>query len=495
MSEDQNLSISRPLAAAATLAHVAQDAGRFHTKRVLLGGDAQLLSTTNGACAFLAALRLLTRICSNVTVSLAPELSPFGDVVAREARRIAFGKPIVLNSGADPREFDAVLLVANRAPADCPVTLISSNGWIARVSSTGGLADDEVHKFNPIAAWAAASLGVADVFKKLVCLKDSRGPLFDDLSFSLFTYETGTDDPGPEIPHILDLDMLLVGCGAIGNGVIGVIHDFELEGRLVVLDRQVFGEENLGTCVMLDRGFLGRAKTDIASLVRDRNPRLDVTPIEGEVPSALSRLATQPKIVCNGLDNPLARRAVQHIWANQTIDGAIGDFMCQVGVHPGDPRSDVACLRCTVPEPNGANWEDAASRASGLAPLRVLNMSDVVNESDVDAAPPRKRDFLRSHIGRKICSVVDAETLASISDTDDKDFAPSVPFVATMSAAMVVGELIRVSLGYPPVLTPRYQFDMLVGPAAGMFFSESRHIDCDCVTRRALIEELRKPFL
>jgi hypothetical protein len=72
-----------------------------------------------------------------------------------------------------------------------------------------------------------------------------------------------------------------------------------------------------------------------------------------------------------------------------------------------------------------------------------------------------------------------------------KGFEPSVPFVATCSAAMAVGEWVKAVMDLPSSLDPRFQFDILHGPAAGIDFPESRHADCDCVQRRGVIAQFR----
>ena len=73
----------------------------------------------------------------------------------------------------------------------------------------------------------------------------------------------------------------------------------------------------------------------------------------------------------------------------------------------------------------------------------------IVTEADVDSAPAERQEWLRERIGQKVCSVVSEGVARQISmDEQRKGFAPSVPFVATMSACMVVGELVKFVAGW-----------------------------------------------
>jgi hypothetical protein len=197
-----------------------------------------------------------------------------------------------------------------------------------------------------------------------------------------------------------------------------------------------------------------------------------------------------PRIVVNALDNIAARHEIQDLWPDVIIDGAIGDFPCQVSVHPWG--EDVACLRCLFKRPSGERAEQAAARATGLSFERVQQRFDVVKDEDVESALPGKKAWLKLRVGKQICSVVGEGVAESLSkDKQSPEFQPSVPFVACLSASMVVGELIKYVTGERTILEPRFQFDMLWGPDRGLCLPESRHADCICVGRSKNISRIR----
>jgi molybdopterin/thiamine biosynthesis adenylyltransferase len=333
---------------------------------------------------------------------------------------------------------------------------------------------------------------VSEVFKRLIRLKRERGRFFDGLSFSFFTYSTEEKDTGPPLPAEMDLDALLVGVGAIGNGVVHLLDRLPVRGKIVVVDSQEYGRENFGTCLLIGPAEIRKKKALFASEILEG--KLAIKYFAEDFSKFSNRLGTEvpfPRVALNAVDNVETRREIQReLWSDMIIDGAIGDFSCQASRHAWDEA--VACLICLFPEPEGEPAELVASRATGLASTRTQNAEAKVCEDDVRNAPAEKKAWLRKQIGKRICSVVQEAVAQAISEEKLRErFQPSVPFVACLSSCMMVGELIRSTLELPSPLEPRFQFDVLRGPHYGQDFPQVRRHDCICVTRRENIEIVR----
>jgi len=141
--------------------------------------------------------------------------------------------------------------------------------------------------------------------------------------------------------------------------------------------------------------------------------------------------------------------------------------------------------------------ESAASRANkvtGLPLSIVMDSAHIITTADVNlVANKEKKEWLSQHSGKTICSVVSEAMARSISDQHiQKGFEPSVPFVACMSAAMVITEAIKAVACWQTQLEPQFQFDILHGPAFGQFIPMARKKDCKCVIRQRNIELFRK---
>ena len=485
------LKYSRPLATANRLSDQAEDVSRFIDKRVLLTGETYALAFQNGQDCVLNALRLLVRICADVSVFLPKASAGFVATVRHEAKRI---EPTVkfLDDEPDLRQFDAILSVGSKMRPELPWTVINSNGWLARVSSVSSDVPAEVDQSNPIAALAAASFGVSEVFKRLIRLKEQRGRFFDGLNFSFFTYSAEEKDLGPPLPTEIDIDLLLVGVGAIGNGVVHLLNRLPVAGKITIVDSQRYGSENFGTCLLIGPDEIHKAKALFALEVLES--KLATQYFTEEFSKFSKRLGTEvpfPRVSLNAVDNIETRREIQReLWSDVVIDGAIGEFSCQASRHAWG--EDVACLICLFPEPEGEPAELVASRATGLVPSRTRDAEATVCDEDVRNAPAEKRDWLRKRIGKRICSVVQEAVAQSISEEKLREgFQPSVPFVACLSSCMMVGELIRSTSQPSTAFEPRFQFDVLRGPHYGQEFPQGRRHDCICVTRRENIERVR----
>ncbi len=331
------------------------------------------------------------------------------------------------------------------------------------------------------------------MFKRLAAVRHERGPLLDGLLFSAYTYGCGEEDAGPALPERITLPtFLLGGCGAIGNGIAELLAALRASGRGVLVDKQCFGEENLGTCALMRVTDVGASKAEMVAAVLNA-AGLNVVGIKSTIAELAPRLGGDlpyPEFVLGGLDSIEPRHELQRLWPDVYLDGAISPLGCQVSRHPWG--EDVGCALCVFQAPLVSS-DALAMKITGLSLDRLHDADALVEPRDVDAAATaEQKAWLRARLGRPICSVVPTAVLAAISTEDHPDrFEPSVPFVACLSAAFVAGELVKRATGSAPVLAPRFQMDVLQGPQRGELFDEGRGPRCECVTRRKNIERAR----
>jgi hypothetical protein len=477
---------SRLAASIQSLGGIRPGAARIIELPVLLTGEASILATPNGQKCFLDAFRLLVRMTKHLSVFTDGQKELEGQVriLAESVTRSTIH--FLETSDARPEHFAAILNIGCQVRPKYPWTTINSNGFLARVSSKSRISS-ECSQINPIGALAAASLGVTEIFKRLVPVNLDRGPIHDALNFSFYTYSE-SDWAGPELPIALNIGTLLqVGAGAIGNGIVHLLSQLGLNGRVVIVDRQDFADENLGTCLLIGPSDINQPKAvTLANFIPGAVGYKEE--VESSIKSRVGIDFEIPAIVVNGLDDIGARRSVQVIWPDLVIDGAIGAFSCEATLHPWGP--DLSCLLCDFEEPTRDVLAES-SVLTGLSREKLHNPLDVVTEEDIQAAPEEKRDYLRRFLGKTYCSVVSEAEMGRVS-AGKTNFAASVPFVACLSACMVVGELVRAVSQWPPELETGFQFDVLVGPQRGIRKSHSRKLQCICLTRQSIIDGMRK---
>lgn len=318
---------SRPKAAATGL---GDDAYRFTEKRVLLCGETDVLSTPNGREAFRTALLLLVRICENVSISLPRSCEQLrADVFETIQEYFPAHAPRLSDQSDNLVDFDAILSIGREARADLPWTVINSDGWIARVSSCGKKLELGANRANAIGAIGAACLGVGEVFKRLIALKRSRGIFPDAVAFSFWTYREELHDEGPDIAA-LNIDVMLIGCGAIGSGTAYILSRLPISGRAVAVDPQTYRSENFGTSIILRETDYDKPKVEV--VIELLGGKLKTEPLPVDIAALKPKFDGQlPDIILAGLDEVDPRHQVQQLWPSLVIDGAVGaDLSCQV---------------------------------------------------------------------------------------------------------------------------------------------------------------------
>ncbi|MBI3528642.1 MAG: ThiF family adenylyltransferase [Betaproteobacteria bacterium] len=471
------------------------------SRLVVLTGDESTLNTANGQWCLVDSLRLLVRVVGRLAVILPPGSTRLETAIRDVCAKICFrAQPtIVCGDGRELlREATAVLHVGSIASASSTHTCVNSNGWVARVSSCGRVLPADVSQPNPIAALTAASLGVTEVFKRIVGVSGQSAPLLDLVEFSLFEMSTEFNGLGPELPEALVLpNGLLVGAGAIGNGVALLASQLPLTGRLHVIDKQEYGDENLGTCVLLEtEGWIGHNKaTRLASWLA-ANSGLSATGEHAFVKDALGDEKVRtlaPRVVLNGLDDVEARHDAQLAWPDLMIDGGISDVGAAVVEHRIDSRS-LACLRCAF-EVRGIDHKAIQEELTGLPASALSDQQRLLTEADVAAAAPAKQAWLKERLleRKTICSIVTEAGLKNLGVDAEKGFRPSVPFVATAAAALVFAALIK-ALQYP---TREYaqsftMGNLFLGPENSAVLNRPAKKSCLCVVSRSAIDALRR---
>lgn len=492
--------VSRSLGVAQSLLQRPIDEALVYSKVVVLTGEASALATTNGRWCFLDALTLLSRVVGHLIVAVPPEAEDLRREVAAYCERAWTRGAISCVDRGDPTLLQgahAILNVGAETNYTLPWTSINSNGWIARVSS-GMKLPAAMHDPNPIAALMAASLGVAEIFKRIFEVPAETAPCLDHMEFSLYELRTSSADPGPPLPAQLRLpDTLLTGAGAIGNGIALLLAQLGVRGRLRIIDRQRYRDENMGTCLLMEKnGWLRQPKALRLAAWLTQHGVLDVAGDETTVEAAIAdnRLrGLAIDLVLNGLDDTDARRETQRLWPAVIVDGGINE----VGAAFTEYRLDwptSACLMCWFEAPH-LDEKEVQSRLTGLRRESLDDATRQLSDQDIAIADESKREWLRDRQreGKPVCSVIsEAQLAARLGIAANEGFRPSVPFVASASASLVIAAAVK-ALAFPHAPAPSmFQIgSIFLGPENSSSVARSPSIRCQCVVHRSRIEALR----
>jgi hypothetical protein len=331
---------------------------------------------------------------------------------------------------------------------------------------------------------AAALAG--EIFKEAAGVSGIRGRRPRSRSFCPVSLSARPED-GPDLPPDWRLDGAVAGVGAIGTGIALVLSLLPIAGVLLLIDRQVIAIANLGTYSLGGIADVEerRPKTVVAARVlRNFSTRC----FDGDVADLPARidggLEIWPRVILAGLDSPDARRDLQQIWPDLLIDGATGDTMA--GMHEvigaGQP-----CMECLFPPGARSTAVEALATATGLSLDIAGQGSMVLSEEHLEGLAAERQSRLRPLVGSQICGLASA---LGLTDLDEDDYQPAVPFVSLTAATLVVGRLIARSVGRQP-RTNVAQFDVLAGPHLMSRMHRRGVAGCRCDLRRSTISRVR----
>lgn len=492
--------VSRPLGVAQALARRPIDETLVYSKTVILTGESSVLATANGRWCFLDALTLLSRVVGQLIVAVPPAAKDLRREAAEQCERAWTRGNIIVLDGADSALLQgahAILSVGAETHPSLPWTTINSNGWIARISSGSDLPWD-TQEPNAMAALMAASLGATEVFKRIFEVSDEIAPLLERTEFSLYELTTAPTGLGPPLPaRVRFPDTLLTGAGAIGNAIALLLAQLRIEGRLHVVDRQRYRDENMGTCLLMDVvDWLDEPKAPRLARWLKAHGALAVTGDEIRVEEAIAESRTgglRIDLALNGLDDIDARRETQRLWPSVIVDGGINEVGAAVVQYRLD-RPEDACLMCWFEAPQ-IDEKELQRRWTGLDLSSLTDAHRPLSDQDIAAAEESKRDWLRDRQreGKTICSIItEAQLAARLGIAANEGFRPSVPFVASASASLVMAAAVK-ALVFPQATGPSmFQIGSLfLGPEHSAHARRSASERCQCVTQRHLISALR----
>lgn len=218
-------------------------------------------------------VRLLCRLYPRLTIK-APESSKYRDEMEKLA--IAINPLIDLNKP----ELSGIHIVVGDTPLTSPepIFYIGSDNWLAKLSTLAPVGSGKTD--NPLGAGAAACMASANVFRSVFSSLLPHSEIDQNLELSMYDFKQ-TAFENPDLPPTILMDnTMLVGAGAIGNGVIWALRNcLPLKGSLTVIDPDLIKLSNLQRYVLATQDHIGCVKTKLAS---DYGNTVNFKLVEGE---------------------------------------------------------------------------------------------------------------------------------------------------------------------------------------------------------------------
>ncbi|HUF84620.1 MAG TPA: hypothetical protein VMQ81_08535 [Acidimicrobiia bacterium] len=391
-------------------------------------------------------------------------------------------RPLVVARGHDP----TVRLHVGANCADRTVRLVP-DGHGAHVAGQRTAVIRPTRPPSALGAVYTAALGAAEAFKYTARVLPDRRVLHRHLRFCPVSLSSDLT-AAPLLAEPVELNLTLVGVGAIGTGVVLLLAALGAEGRLVAVDYQPFGAENRGTYSLGGAAEMAAEplKVDLAVWAL---PRFDVVPFPKRVENLTEAIDSGEvpwfPLVVAGLDTAEARRATQRLWPDRLIDAATGDTMLGIHDHVYDAGP---CMDCFFPEERGGpSAAERLAELTGIPAERLMRGDEPLTEADLTGVDEEMRTRLAHHLGKPVCGLAQAFGLSAL---DGAGYQPAVPFVSLQAAALAVGRVVAARTGLSG-LSNLVQYDGLFGPQTATLDDMTAVPECYCQKRATTIAKVR----
>jgi hypothetical protein len=334
----------------------------------------------------------------------------------------------------------------------------------------------------------ASAFAAGEAFKDAAQISEDRAVRQSRLAFCPVTLSAELN-AAPATPTDWHPTLTLAGIGAIGTAHVLLLAGLARSGAVVLIDRQTYALENLGTYTLGDHGDV-TAATPKVHLAQRTLAGWRCHPHEGDIDVAIRAIDAHElpwtPIALAGLDSPDARRDAQRLQPDRLLDAGTGDTA--VGLR--DARAEGPCLACMLakraaPAPTKALTDLGIPLALAQAPGDA-----VVDEQLIAAAASEKaRAILTAQRGTPICGLARA---AELTGLDSQDYMPSVPFVSQQAACLTVGRLLAMHAGLDDGLPNFFQYETLNGPENAIRQSRRADPACNCQQRAETIAAVRR---
>lgn len=260
--------------------------------------------------------------------------------------------------------------------------------------------------WNPLAGVFAGALAVREVFANVrglrPCARASRLSLWDP------GRDSDQAEVGPAIAYMVR-ELVLVGLGHLGQGVLWSLAALPAAGRIVLQDYQDAGEENVATGLITRQADVGNRKARIAAQWIEIYG-WSTSLVERRIGADAAACDSDPGVIVTALDSVAPRR---HALAAGHV------YMLDAGVGHGPVDFEICQLRSFARD-DPASWEPGSEGR--------------------DSAKLMQRGAYMSMAKKDACGALQ---LASAS--------VAVPFVGAAVGAMVVAQLLRLGAMESPI--------------------------------------------
>jgi molybdopterin/thiamine biosynthesis adenylyltransferase len=315
------------------------------------------------------------------------------------------------------------------------------------------VADDEIEvSFQPVTKICGKThrIGVllASCYANAAALKTALGDLLpfhvpSRISVKLLDL-LGTDLPLIYKPVVVG-DTYLAGAGAVGNGFIYALSQFDVSGELYIADDDIVGVGNLQRCLLFEEHHVDHPKAEILSAAAATIlPNLKTIPHNVRIQDLPWRRAGAwlTRLVV-GVDSPRSRRSLQGEFPGEVFDASTTGIT-EIVLHFHRQPTTGACLGCVYPHTPQENAHEVH-----IAEVLGVSLAEVkeprISQSAAKKTCVRYPELNPSQVVGKAYDTLFKQlcSTASLKTSEDRQVLAPFAFVSVLAGALLAIEFVR----------------------------------------------------
>ena len=439
----------------------------------------------NFRIACLTSLNLLPRLLRNVRYSGTSSILKY--LPSSHLSKINLG-----NDGCDP----SVTLIFGREPLSVKNPLyVGSDGWSCYLSKENPSPWETVN-YNALSSMYAGSLAVGEVFKDL--LPEIPSKKINTLEYDLITHGTAQQPVlQPKIPEIIHVDdLLLVGCGAIGQAFCHALHmTLKISGRMTFVDNDNLKKSNEQRYFGAFEENRGKNKAAImAEFLKIGNPALFTTAVSMKYEDYANSTSPTParEEVVSVVDNVLTRLNVQAgmpkiLW-NGWTDVDTGTLRYGIGRH--SIVGEYECLGCSYyPDGGSPSQMELNTALTGFTENKIrqklqqnmiCTLQDIQSVSSKSGIPIQQ---LQANVGKPFRNLLHGDCGVFALRQLGHDVVAPVPHVPVLCGILLATQVILERLEHTSNAVPidsSADFYALGIPSRNCIITKQKNPKCFC---------------
>ncbi len=374
---------------------------------------------------------------------------------------------------------------------------ISSNGWSIFLSRKEPCPWKDFEK-NPLSAIYVSAIAVGEVFKMLV--EDFISvEIRDEFLYDFITHGKGYQPiKEPSLPDFLDLDLTMIGCGGVGQAIAFALNQFDLRGRITLIDPDFIDESNKQRYPLAFNENVGMKKVlYLSKYLMDHSNNLltileYISPYEEAI--SINESLYKMKEVFISVDNIRTRTNLQaalprKIW-NAWTDTHANTLRYGIGRH--DFIDDFQCLACVYyPQGKSPTQMELNTAVLGLSEEEInsrIQQNDPIKEEDLkfifenSILRPDQVQRLRNLIGQPFNNIFHGDCGVFNLKLGEKHERTTAAHIPMLVGTYIVIQYILHQLGIEEgeLIQSIADFNAFAYPIEDCLIKKKRHPKCVC---------------